>query len=65
MTRQATSSKIKPEGIPRLEIAKTSFRWRAAGFFNSLPNSITSEASLEMFKSRAKVWIKENVSFNP
>ena len=36
-TRQAKEEKIKPKGIPRLDISKSSFRYRAAEQFNQLP----------------------------
>ena len=61
-TRQATTGQIRQIGKPRLDIAKNSFRWRAASQFNLLPMNIRNSENLGTFKIQAKMWIKTNVS---
>ena len=60
-TRQAEKEKIKPKGIPTLEVTRSSFRHRAAKLFNLLPEDIAKAPSLQSFKASVKVWIKENI----
>ena len=60
-TRQAERELIKPIGIPRLEVTRQGFRYRAADTFNLLPEEIRKVPSLETFKSKAKEWIKTNI----
>ena len=60
-TRAATSGIIKPIGTAHLSLAQNSFRWRAAVAFNSLPEHLRSSQSIEVFKSKLRLWVKENV----
>ena len=62
-TRQATRSEVKPIGIPRLQIAKESFRWKAAQLYNSIPTNITDIQEIRNFKTVVTKWIRENVPF--
>ena len=61
--RLAESGQIKMEGRPRLELSRSSFRWRAAEQFNQLPADVRNITSIKNFKLKAKTWIKENISF--
>ena len=61
-TRAATTGIVKPIGVPRLSLAKDSFRWRAATAFNSLPEELRNCVSIQLFKTKLKSWIKENVN---
>ena len=63
-TRQAVGGLIRLVGKPKLEITRNSFRWRAANQFNQLPAEIRKCPTLATFKTKAKIWIKENVSFS-
>ena len=63
-TRAATSGIVKPIGVPRLSLTKDSFRWRAAAAFNSLPEELRNCVSIQLFKTKLKSWIKENVNQN-
>ena len=63
-TRQAVGGVIRLVGKPKLDVTKNSFRWRAANQYNQLPAEIRRCQTLESFKSNAKTWIKENVSFS-
>ena len=60
-TRQVQGGKIKPKGIPRLDITKSSFRYRAADQFNQLPEDVINSKTIDCFKDKVKLWIKENV----
>ena len=60
-TSQARSKSIKQTGHPTLDLARDSFRWRAAQSFNMLPASIKNLQTLEKFKLETKKWIKENI----
>ena len=61
-TRQAESGLIKLVARPKLELTKSSFRYRGANQYNQLPAEIRSCESLPSFKVKAKNWIKDNVS---
>ena len=63
-TRQAEGGLIRLVGKPKLDITRNSFRWRAANQFNQLPADIRKCQTLACFKTKAKTWIKENVSFS-
>ena len=63
-TRQAESGQIKVEGRPRLELTRSSFRWRAADQFNLLPATIRNCENIITFKLKAKAWIRNNVSLS-
>ena len=63
-TRQAEGGLIRLMGKPKLDINKSSFRWRAANQYNQLPAEIRLCTTLDSFKIRAKIWIRENVSFH-
>ena len=60
-TRQAQEEKIKPKGIPRLDITKSSFRYRAADQYNQLPEDVIMSKTTNSFKVKVKEWIRENV----
>ena len=60
-TRQADRELAKPIGIPRLEVTRQGFRYRAADTFNLLPKEIRQVLGLETFKAKAKEWIKTNI----
>ena len=62
-TRQAVSNALKPNGTPRLELTKKSFRWRAIEYYNKLPISITSISERSSFKIKLKIWLQDNVPF--
>ena len=62
-TRQATSKKIKPIGLPKLELGKKSFKWRAAENYNSLPTSITEITDIQKFKIQSKKWTSHNIPY--
>ena len=61
-TRQAESDLVHPLGIPRLEISKNSFKWRAAQQYNQLPTHVRKSMSIQSFKLQVKTWIKTNVA---
>ena len=63
-TRKATREMIKPFGTPRLQIAKESFRWKAAELYNSIPTSLTDIPEVRRFKMEVKLWIRDNASFH-
>ena len=60
-TRQATIGLVKPEGVPRLDVTRNSFRFRGALQFNRLPAAIIGCDKEETFKTLVKAWIKDNV----
>ena len=60
-TRQANNGLIRVVTRPRLEMVKSSFRWRAANFFNQLPLEIRTCTTLESFKRGVKPWIMNNI----
>ena len=59
-TRQATSGAVKPIGIPKLDIAKNSFRWRAAETYNKIPLEVIKMEDSNKFKKEIKSWIMNN-----
>ena len=61
-TRQAENELVRVLSKPNLELAKDSFRWRAANCYNQLPSEIRTSSKIEEFKSKAKPWIMENVA---
>ena len=46
---------------PRLSLIESSWRWRAAKLWTGLPRELKSIAKLSVFKSKLKLWVKENV----
>ena len=64
-TRQATNELIKPKGIPRLDVSKRSFRWRAASQYNQMPQSLTQIEDIGVFKKELKTWIFQNIPLKP
>ena len=46
---------------PRLSLIESSWRWRAAKLWTGLPSELKSIAKLSVFKSKLKLWVKENV----
>ena len=63
-TRQAENGLVQLKGKPKLEISRTSFKWRAANQYNQLPVDIRKCTSINAFKSKVKIWILENVSLD-
>ena len=63
-TRQAASGKIRSTRTPELDLARDSFSWRAAEFYNDLPIQIRSTQTLTDFKKATRLWIKQNVDLN-
>ena len=61
-TRQAETGLIRVLSKPKLELARDSFRWRAANCFNQLPSEIRLSIKVEEFKTKVKPWIIENVA---
>ena len=61
-TRQAEDQQIRLRGIPRTELSKASFRWRAAEYYNRLPKIIRENEDLNSFKRDLKSWIRDNLS---
>ena len=64
-TRQAEAGVVRPIGIPRLDITRKSFRYRAAEMFNKLPIEMMSYSSITMFKTAVKSWIVGNIPIRP
>ena len=64
-TRQATNELLKPKGIPRLDVSKRSFRWRAASQYNQMPQSLTQIEDIGVFKKELKTWIFQNIPLKP
>ena len=60
-TSQAQSNSIKQIGHPSLDIAKDSFRWKAAKLFNQLPTRIKTICTLETFKLESKKWVEASI----
>ena len=63
-TRQASRDLLRVNQRPRLELTRSSFKWRGSACFNELPSTIRSETSEAIFKSKTKEWIINNISFN-
>ena len=63
-TRQAASGKIRSTRTPELDLARDSFSWRAAEFYNDLPIQIRSIQTLTNFKKATRLWIKQNVDLS-
>ena len=63
LTRQSVQNKIKPIGVPRLDISSKSFRWRSSLQYNQVPHEITNLENKSTFKKQLKCWIQENISF--
>ena len=64
-TRQAEAGVVKPLGVPRLDVSKQSFRYRAAEMYNKMPRELTSYDSVNMFKTAVKSWIIDNIPVRP
>ena len=47
---------------PRLSLIESSWRWRAAKQWAGLPREVKGITKLSTFKSKLKVWVKENVT---
>ena len=60
-TRQIDSGYVKPKGVPKYEVSKRGFRWRAPEYYNRLPNEVINTEDKNVFKRSVKVWIMENV----
>ena len=63
-TREADRGKIRHTRKPNLELAKDSFRWRAAGLYNQLPEHVRSKKSIESFKVAAKQWVRQKIELS-
>ena len=61
-TRQAETGLIRVINKPKLELAKESFRWRAANSYNQLPTDIRTSSKEEIFKKKVKPWIMDNIA---
>ena len=48
----------------KLGLAKVSFIWRSANYFNKHPLDIRTSRKLEAFKVKVKPWILKNVANN-
>ena len=46
---------------PRLSLIESSWRWRAAKQWAGLPRKVKGITKLYTFKSKLKVWVKQNV----
>ena len=64
-TRQAEAGVVKPRGVPRLDVSKQSFRYRAAEMYNKVPRELTNYDSVNMFKTAVKSWIIHNIPVRP
>ena len=64
-TRQAEAGVVKPLGVPRLDVSKQSFRYRAAEMYNKVPVELTNYDSVKMFKTAVKSWIIQNIPVRP
>ena len=60
-TRQVNSGYVKPKGVPKYDVSKRGFRWRAPEHFNRLPIEIINTEDKATFKRSVKIWITENV----
>ena len=63
-TREAETGKIKYTRQPELGLSKDSFRWRAAHFYNQLPEKTRSTQNILSFKIAAKQWVKDNIDLS-
>ena len=64
-TKQARAGTVRHTRPLDLGITASSFRWRAARSFDSLPLEIRKLESIQQFKKAAKAWIKQNISIVP
>ena len=64
-TKQARTGQIKHTRDLDLGITKDSFRWRASGAYNELPQEIRDIETLHMFKKATKDWIKKHIPLAP
>ena len=62
-TRQSCSGMIKPNGTPRLQTSKLTFRWSSAECFNSLPVELRLLKDTSRFKHEVHSWIQDTVPF--
>ena len=62
-TRQARCSTIRlgPSYQTKLGLAKDSFRWRGAAWYEAIPQVIRSEVKLGNFKKKLNTWVKTNI----
>ena len=63
-TRQARGSTIRqgPSYQTKLGLAKDSFRWRGASWYETIPVAIRNENKLPLFKKKLNTWVKANIS---
>ena len=62
-TRQARSSSIRMGSSfqTKLGLAKDSFRWRGATWYEAVAQSIRNEVKLRKFKRKLNMWVKDNI----
>ena len=62
-TRMARRSTIKTGSSyqTKLDLAKNSFRWRGAKWYEAIPQSIRNEVKIGTFKKKLNIWIKEYI----
>lgn len=64
--RSGADGRIQVKNIPRLDILRNSWRWRAASEWNEFPSNIRTETSISKFKREARKWIGLNTElFKP
>ena len=49
----------------QLGLARDGFVYRGTKLYNLLPNSLKQETEMNLFKSQAKIWVKENIPVKP
>ena len=49
----------------QLGLAREGFVYRGTKLYNLLPNSMKQETEMKIFKSQAKIWVKENIPVKP
>lgn len=49
----------------QLGLAREGFVYRGTKLYNLLPNSLKQETEMNLFKSQAKIWVKENIPVKP
>ena len=63
MTRQAKTGGVRysQDHQSKRALNHSSFRYRATVQYNQLPGSIREAKSMQAFKTKLKIWVKENV----
>ena len=60
-TRYSVNNEIRQTHIPKSEIYESSFVYRAASAWNTLPTEITNVSEIHQFKANLRQWVKTNV----